>query len=408
MASVNLSCGGLTMKSLKPMVVFVFTLLFVAASEAIVINGGKGLPHTRAAWVSNVGHLTVLTHTRFWGQVHQINNQALGLKTAITVWDVQGLVSLDYGLGKHFGLNVTPIAFQDDQSEYGQYPWDTFIGLKIGSFGSKISSLSYGVQLNARFPSGEVHNIKFEDYNTSTVSFGFTGLLSYALDPLYPEDALNMHFNLGYINHNDVGEVLSPYKGDQGSNVLHQSQQGIYGLGIILPTESFDYGLELYGNYWLQKPPAAAAGRESYMYMNASIKYKPYRWCNFILSGEYRMTSNKEETIGPRAVPDNLPNYATWRINLGAQFTLLPTSVFRTSEREILMQRAENRRELFEQIIKERRETESAEEELERIREERRKAERELERLRKILEGQSTRSQDLDEMRKALDPRQNN
>ena len=57
------------------------------------------------------------------------------------------------------------------------------------------------------------------------------------------------------------------------------------------------------------------------------------------------------------------------------------------------MQKAESRRELFEQIIKEQRETESAEAELERIKEERRKAERELERLRQILEGEARRQQ---------------
>ncbi len=84
------------------------------------------------------------------------------------------------------------------------------------------------------------------------------------------------------------------------------------------------------------------------------------------------------------------PNYNTWRVNVGGKFVLLPTSVYRTNERDILMQKAESRRELFEQIIRERRETESAEEELERIREERRKAERELEPLRKILEGKES------------------
>jgi chromosome segregation ATPase len=98
-----------------------------------------------------------------------------------------------------------------------------------------------------------------------------------------------------------------------------------------------------------------------------------------------------------------IPNYSTWRINLGAKFTLLPTSVYHTSERDILMQKAESRRELFEQIIRERRETESAEEELERIRDERRKAEQELERLRKILEGEEGQSE-LEDIKKSLGP----
>ena len=58
------------------------------------------------------------------------------------------------------------------------------------------------------------------------------------------------------------------------------------------------------------------------------------------------------------------------------------------SERDLLMQKAQSRRELFEQIIREQDETESAEAELERIRAERIRAEKELERLRRVLEGE--------------------
>ena len=87
-----------------------------------------------------------------------------------------------------------------------------------------------------------------------------------------------------------------------------------------------------------------------------------------------------------------MPNYPTWRINMGLRVTLLPTTAYKVSEKDILMRKAQNRRELFEQIIKEQRETESAEEELERIKNERRKAERELERLRRILEGEAQKS----------------
>lgn len=392
------------MKILRPILVFAVLFSLYSTSDAVVLNGGKGLPHTKAAWVTETGRLTLLSHTRFWGQVHQTKQSQLGLTSAVTVWDVRGQMALNYGLGKHFELSVLPILYQDDQSEWGHYPWDTHMSLKIGNFGSKASSLRYGLELNARFPTGEAHNFLFEDYTAGTTEFGATGLLSYAYDPLYPEDALNIHLNLGYLNHNDAGENLTGNPFDQNSIVLQQSQQGLYAIAMSIPTESFDYGLEMYGNYWLQQPPLAAAGRETYLYMGASIKYKPFRWFDFIVSGDYRLSADKEETIGPRRVPDGLPNYNTWRINVGAKFVLLPTSIYRLKERDVLMQKAETRRELFEQIIKERRETESAEEELERIREERRKAERELERLRRILEGQGEDTNRVEEMRKQLAP----
>ncbi len=378
-------------------------VLFTSAG-AVVINGGKGLPHTRAAWVSETGRLTILSHSRFWGKVGALPSETV--ERAQTVWCVQGLVSLNYGIGDHFGLTVTPIAYQDvHQGDDDEYPWDTFIGLKIGSFGSKANSLKYGVELNARFPTGQRHNVIFEEYTAGKTEFGLNGLLSYSYDPLYPEDAFNMHLNFGYLHHNDVGRVLiegldpkdDPELWD-AANILHPSQQLLYSLGFTIPTESFDYSLEWYGNGWLRKPPKAAAGRENYLYMNAVVSYKPTRWFTFSVSGEYRLTADKDESIGPRAVPKDMPNYNTWRINMGAKFVLLPTSVYRTTERDILMQKAETRRELFEQIIRERRETESAEEELERIKEERRKAERELERLRKILEGKSDQREKLEDL----------
>jgi len=48
----------LGMKPVKP--ILVLWLLLMAASHAVVINGGKGLPHTKAAWVSETGRLTMM------------------------------------------------------------------------------------------------------------------------------------------------------------------------------------------------------------------------------------------------------------------------------------------------------------------------------------------------------------
>ncbi|MBN1541686.1 hypothetical protein JW992_06035 [candidate division KSB1 bacterium] len=394
------------MKIYKSALIFAVVLLLSTASQAAVINGGRGLPHTKAAWVQERTHLSMLMHTRFWGKVSQFTDTQLGLQDAVTVWTVQGLVSMNYGLGKHFGVTLTPIAYQDvHQGQTEEYPWDTFLGLKIGSFGPKANSLNYGFELGARFPTGERHNVIYEDYTAGTIEAGLTALLSYAYDPLYPEDALNVHANLGYWHHNDVGQDLIPKVLHPENNVIHPSQHVNYGLGFTIPTIGFNYGLELYGLWWIQKPPRAAASRENYAYINASVTYKAFRWFHFMVSGDYRLTADVNETTLPQRFPElGTPNYNTWRVNVGAKFVLLPTSIYRTRERDILMQKAESRRELFEQIIRERRETESAEEELERIRDERRKAERELERLRKVLEGREPQSE-LEELRQSLEPK---
>ncbi len=398
------------MKTNKPTLILMLMLLMINAAGAVVINSGKGLPHTKAAWVSEKGRLTFLSHTRFWGKVHENDNIGLNVKTATTLWNVQGLVGLNYGISDRIELSVTPVLYQDTHRGNGkEYPWDTFINLKIGSFGNKASSMKYGVELNTRFATGEQYNFPYEDYSAGKTEWGFTGLFSYALDPLYPEDSFNLHFNLGYLNHNDVGANLTDNETDKLSEVLKQSQEMQYALGLTIPMEDWDYGFEIYGINWLQQPPPNAASRENYTYMALTIKYKPYRWFNFYITGDYRLSSDKDETNRIAAnkafyQPDDIPNYNTWRINAGIKMVLLPTNIFRLNERDLLMQKAETRRELFEQIIKERRETESAEEELDRIKDERRKAEKELERLRKILEGQTDRRNQLEEMRKELEP----
>lgn len=388
-----------------------FVLLFLLLSliiwdcvEAnVIVNGGRGLTNVRAAWVMDAGRLTLYSHTRFWGQVAQIKSTS-NLTEATTVWNVQGLTSIRYGLGGHFEIGIAPIVYQDvnkgsakNNSGY-VVPSDLFLTLKIGSFGKKANSLSYGVETFMRLGTSKSFNVLYEPYSAGSTEIGFTTLMSYAADPLYPDDALSAHLNLGYLNHNDVGRKLA---GENQQGVLRQTQELLYGLGLKYPTQGFDYALELYGNIFLQQPPNSAFSRENFLYLTPSVTYKAYRWLDLIVAGDFRLSKDEAgsgasglETIGLPA------NYTDWRINLGMRLAILPTSVYRITDRDVLMQKADNRRELFEQIIQERRETESAEEELTRIKEERKKAEKQLERLRKILEGQAKRREASEELQK--------
>ncbi len=361
------------------------------------INAGRGPLNVRSAWTLEPGYLTLSTYTRFYGKVATFNQAEQPGTNAITLWNVQGGLSLNYGISKHFEASFLPIIYQDTNRGGKGYNFldDMFLLLKIGSFGSKGSSLSYGFDLGVRFPTAKDHNVIFEPYAANKTSFGAKALLSYARDPLYPEDAFSMHFNLGYWNHNDVGAKLTPADFPKDTvRVLNMTQELSYGAALLFPFEKFDFRLEVHGWTFLQAPPVTAYSRESVTYISPGVSYKPYRWMTMQLNADIRVTNAADKTDytrpGVKRVSD-LPNYSDWRITLGTKITLLPTSLYAISERDILMKKAESRRELFEQIIKEQRETESAEEELERIKEERRKAERELERLRRILEGEAER-----------------
>jgi hypothetical protein len=376
-------CGGM-------LVILLFD--FTPSLLALGLNGGNGLTYIKSAWNLKPGYLTLYGKTRFFGKVASLADQA----SAITFWDVQGAFSINYGISDHIELAISPIMYQDNHKGGTGYnfPDDLFLGLKFGSYNLKGSSLTWAISLDSRFPTAEYHNVPFEPYSAGTIEWGFTGMLTYSRDPLYPDDNLNIHANFGYVNHNDVGQKLSQLSNDDVS-VTNMSQQLLYGIGMKIPSSEFDFSVELYGNKFLQKPPRATAySLEDYIYLSPGVSYRAYRWLTLNFTTDLRLSSDKDESIYTFSSPiPDMPNYPSWRINLGMNIILLPTSVYKLSDKDILMRKAESRRELFEQIIKEQRETESAEEELERIKEERRKAERELERLRRILEGDLKKKQ---------------
>ncbi|RME00370.1 MAG: hypothetical protein D6814_03630, partial [Calditrichaeota bacterium] len=354
--------------------VAVLTAIVLPQPSQSQVNAGRGLTHVRSAWNLDPGYLIMYGHTRVFGKVGKIN-LAQSIGTAVTFWDVQGSLAFSYGISEHFELGVTPIIYQDTQRGRKGYNLidDIFLTLKVGSLGRRGGSVKYGFDISARFPSAKRHNIIFEPYSAGKVSFGFNTRLSYSKDPLYPDDATSLHFNLGYWNHNDVGEQLTDISPLVDTvRVLQPTQELLYGAGIILPSDKFDFSFELYGNAFLQRPPETAYSRENVLYFAPKVRYKPYRWLSLDMALDLRLTGGNDQTNyglpGVGKIPQ-MPNYADWRINLGSRFTLLPTTVYSLTERDILMRKAETRRELFEKIIREQRETEAAEEELQRIKE---------------------------------------
>lgn len=380
-----------------------FALLLVAfgnqSSAYAQLNGGRGPVIVRSAWNLEPGYLTLYGQMRMYGKVVQVPRAGIGT-TGATLWDVQGAASLNLGISRHFEASIAPVVYQDTHKGAGadefNLPDNMLLRLKIANFGQRGGSMKYGVELGSRIPLGKAHNIPFEQYSVKRVGFGFTLLASYARDPLYPEDGISVHFNAGYWNHNDVGiQLLEHDPTNELGLVTQMTQEFSYGAAVVFPSDRFDFRFELFGTSFLKTPPPAAYSQEPVSYFSPGVTYKAYRWLNLNFSGDLRVSGNVDNTTYGKLpiFPSNVPNYPSWRVNVGAKLTLLPTSLYSVSERDLLMQKAESRRELFEQIIKEQRETESAEAELERIKEERRKAERELERLRQILEGEARRQQ---------------
>ncbi|MCH6560107.1 hypothetical protein IH799_07110 [candidate division KSB1 bacterium] len=372
---------------------FIFIIFVVAAmiptfvNAQLIFNGNRGLNYVHSASTLPAGFLTTKLYSRGYSTV---SNEPTG---SVNIYDLNGRLSINYGLSKHFELAVTPLLYGD--TNFGgelNNPGDVFMSVKFGSLGSPGSSLTYGLAVNTKVPLAKVHNIPFEPYGAKRIGFGATGMISYSKDALYPDEALNLHFNLGYWNHNDVGVKLTNNVG--AAKPASMSQEILYAMGVRVPKNKFEFSAELYGNVFLKAPPESAYSRENYLYISPAASYKLTRWMSLSLGVDLRIFESSDKTLyAPaaagivRTLASAQPNYAGWRLNFGTHFSLLPTKMYRPNQRDVLLQKAENRRELFEKIIREQRATESAEAELERIKAERVRAEKELARLRRILEG---------------------
>ncbi|HDP98506.1 MAG TPA: hypothetical protein ENN22_04895 [bacterium] len=374
----------------RGMLIILLTFL-ISPAFANGLNGGRGLTYVKSAWNLKSGYLTLYGRSQVFGKV--VSKET----SAITIWNIQGALSLNYGISNHIELAISPIMYQDTQRGEKKYmmPGDLYLGLKFGSYNIKGSSMTWGISLDTRFPTAKESNVPFEPYSSESIEWGFTGMLTYSQDPLYPDESLNVDFNIGYLNHNDVNHELWLPNDNLKIRPNAMAQQILYGLGVKIPSSEFDFSIELYGNSFIQKPRKDAVHSvENYLYLTPTISYQAFSWLTFKVGGDFRISPNTDETTYQyiNRYSESLPNYPGWRINFGVNFLLLPTSAYRAKDKDVLIRKAESRRELFEQIIREQRATESAEEELDRIKAERRKAERELERLRRILEGDTKKN----------------
>ena len=105
---------------------------------------------------------------------------------------------------------------------------------------------------------------------------------------------------------------------------------------------------------------------------------------------DFRISGDEDETKGVRLFTQtlDLPNYSSWKINLGINIRVLPIDVASVSEGQIEKKRFNKRVEFFQSIIEEREKAEDVKEELDKLQLQREEAEKELEELKQILEEQ--------------------
>jgi len=352
-------------------------------------QGNRGPIYLSTAWNLVKGDLTFQGNSRFY-----FNNKtftyANSNATAVTFWDVQGALNLNYGLGKHYQIGLSQILYQDNHKSGSGYnfPDDLFLKVKFGSFPVKPGPIKFGVTLATRLPLAKYHNIQLEPYSAGRVEVALMGLVSFSKNQIYPEDEFNAHLNLGIIDHNDNGKKFIE------SNVEYVNQKNsreIYGgLALIYPMTKFDFSVELYGNFNISKPPPAAYSRHNYLYITPGITYNVFYWLSLACGFDFRLTKHQssKSPLIPTAMAKMLPTYPTWRVNFGVRINLVSKlkGRFETKQNFESIRSDKDKKDIYEEIAGERKQIENAEVELQKIREERKKMDEILDRLRKALE----------------------
>ncbi|NOY61316.1 MAG: hypothetical protein GXO75_20580 [Calditrichaeota bacterium] len=396
------------MKHLK----YVFSVIFVLffSATAFPVTFGSGAMHVNPAWSVPKGSLLLGGHSSAFFK-DEVNPGTGGLSSAVTYWDVQGMMGLIYGFTDKVEFHFSQMMYQD--TNYGDkafnIPDDLWLNAKLGSIGPKNGSVRVGVQLDLRLPTGHIHNIPLEPYSAARIGVGVTGLFSIITEPLFPELGLNINANIGYFNHNDVGQVLTSFKNDKIA-VEQNTTELVYGFSVSNMSKDFGYFGEIYGRYFIQKPPVTAFTRENSLFVTPGIMYTPNPWLRLKVGLDLRILGNKDETAYSgdegsvlRKPWQTVPNLPSWRINVGAIISLRRNATkpagqipaFEGTSLSIADTTARDEK-LLDQLAKERQQTESAEAELDQIRNERERMENLLKRLRNILQQPSGTAEQTD------------
>lgn len=357
-------------------------------------QGHRGPIYLSTAWNLAKGDLTFQGNSRFY-----FNNKTLSHANspavAVTFWDIQGGLNLNYGLGKNYQIGFYQILYQDNHKSGSGYnfPDDLFLRAKFGSFPATPGPIKFGVALMTRLPLAKHHNVQLEPYSAGRVEFGLMGLLSFTKNQIYPEDGLNAHLNLGIIDHNDNGKKFTELNSEY---INQKNSREIYGgLAVIYPMIKFDFSLELYGNYNISKPPPIAYSRYNYLYITPGITYNALYWLSVACGFDFRLSKHQSSKsyLIPGETANLLPTYPTWRVNFSVKANLVSKLKGRFEQKASVESNSSDvkKQDVYEQISDERKQIENAEEELQKIRDERKKMDEILNRLRKALEIKETK-----------------
>lgn len=359
---------------------------------AQLTNANQELFHTQTASTIDPGQLQVFTDMNFFTRAADFigTSQPVDFE-AVNYWLVAGNVVFAYGISEHFDAALGMRVYQDTHSENEfNLPGDMFLTVRTGNHYFGRRHFKAGFMTSMRIPVGKDHNYPFAEYASGSFEYGFLGAFSFYLDPYLPHRSFNMHFNMGFWNHNENGNVVYD-RGDTEYKATVNSKDFRMALAGVVPTALLDFRLELSGILYLTPPDNFVYSAEEWAFLSPSIRYRAFDWLSMDLGVDFRISpSDRENTTA--AVHDfstNLdlpPNYPDWKIHLGlnAAFNLAGKGSAVSSD--YVREEAKEKLELFETVLDEKEKAKEVQQELKNLRNVRREAEKEIEELKKELE----------------------
>jgi|GEM_PF-1582886 len=385
------------MRRILIIVSLIAVLLTIAPAYAAQFMGGYGLIHANSALVLPAGALDLSSYGRSY--VAPPNQDIEGNVTNIT-----SAFSTSFGYSNYLEIGISQVLFQslnltstyEDRVKVedvaSMSPGDTYIRFKFGNHKFN-PNFYWAIMPNVHYRVAKFHDVQLEPYSGNSVEFELMFILSWFQNARYVDEGMQAHLNLSFTNHNDVKPVT-------------QSAQSLNFVYSFLKhrDDKFDYGVEMYGQFFAVAPLEEYLSRENWVYVTPMARYDWIAGMQFYV-GMDLLAIGKDNTTRFRKNWDEMekyPNYPEYRITTRLTYKP-PTSFLGTNKygdnsgvpgrrsfggTRTTSSGGSDRESLFKWAVEERGgNIEAIDIDLAKIREDRKRAEAELERLKKELES---------------------
>ncbi len=386
---------------MKSWIVTVLLIMIVTLQVmAQLPNSSRELMHTQTASTIDAGQLQIFSDMNFYTKAGNFigSGQPVNFQS-VNYWLVAGNAVFSYGISEHFDASLGIRVYQDTHSpnEYN-LPGDLFLTVRTGNYSFGRRHFNGGFLTSFRIPVGKDHNYPFAEYASGAFEYGFLGALSFFADPYLPHRAFNMHFNMGFWNHNESGKVLYTYQYDgyghsMGDELVATKSSKDFRMALagVIPAGLFDFRLELSGILYITEPDNFVYSAEEWAYLSPSIRFRAADWVSMDIGADFRL-SPKDRQQTTANIPDISksvdmpPNYPDWKIHMGLNAAFNLSGGSSKVRSDYVREEAKEKVDLFEKVVTEQEKAKEVQQEVDNLKKVREEAEKEIEELKKELE----------------------